>query len=292
VARVGFIGLGLMGKPMAKRIVAAGHSLKVYNRSKGPVEELARQGAVPAGSPKEASTGAEIVILMLPDSPEVREVVLGVNGVAEGAEAGTVVIDMSTVSPQTERELESRLAGLGIKYLDAPVTGGTAGAEQGTLTIMVGGDYDAFKRANQILSLLGKRVIYMGPSGSGQLAKLCNQISVVLSLLGACEALHFAKKAGLDLQKVMEILTTGAGSSWQLVNLGPRILARDFQPGFKAEHLAKDLRIISEITHNLSLPLPGTALVYQFFKSLVGKGRGGLGTQALITVLEEMSSQS
>jgi 3-hydroxyisobutyrate dehydrogenase-like beta-hydroxyacid dehydrogenase len=279
-----------MGKPMAKRLLEAGHHLRVYNRSRRPIDELAAHGATPTGSPREAASGAEFVILMLPDTPEVVEVVLGVNGVVEGASPGTTVIDMSTVSPETEREVGRRLADVGVKYLDAPVTGGTIGAEQGTLTIMVGGDYEAFGRAEPILSLLGNKIIYMGPSGSGQLAKLCNQVSVALSLLGTCEALLLASKAGLDLKKVLEAISTGAGSSWQLVNLGPRIMARDFDPGFKAEHLAKDLRIVSETAHTLSLPLPGTAIVYQLLKSLVAKGKGALGTQALITVLEELAS--
>ncbi len=290
MARIGFIGLGLMGKPMAKRLLEAGHHLRVYNRSRRPIDELAAQGATPTASPREAASGAEFVILMLPDTPEVLEVVLGVNGVVEGASPGTTVIDMSTVSPETERDIERRLADVGVKYLDAPVTGGTIGAEQGTLTIMVGGDYEAFRRAEPILSLLGRKIIYMGPSGSGQLAKLCNQVSVALSLLGTCEALLLASKAGLDLKKVLEAISTGAGSSWQLVNLGPRIMNRDFDPGFKAEHLAKDLRIVSETSHILSLPLPGTAVVYQLLKSLVAKGKGSLGTQALITVLEELAS--
>ncbi len=279
-----------MGKPMAKRLLEAGHHLRVYNRSRRPIDELAAQGATPTASPREAASGAEFVILMLPDTPEVLEVVLGVNGVVEGASPGTTVIDMSTVSPETERDIERRLADVGVKYLDAPVTGGTIGAEQGTLTIMVGGDYEAFRRAEPILSLLGRKIIYMGPSGSGQLAKLCNQVSVALSLLGTCEALLLASKAGLDLKKVLEAISTGAGSSWQLVNLGPRIMNRDFDPGFKAEHLAKDLRIVSETSHILSLPLPGTAVVYQLLKSLVAKGKGSLGTQALITVLEELAS--
>jgi len=289
MARIGFIGLGLMGRPMARRLIEAGHSLKVYNRSRKPVDEMVEIGAVPAGSPMETARGSEFTILMLPDSPDVEEVVLGEGGVAAGAERGSIVIDMSTVSPETERLIYRKLAQRGVRYLDAPVTGGTIGAERGTLVVMAGGDLDAFQASEPILRALGKYVYYMGPSGSGQLAKICNQVSVALSLLGACEALMLASKSGLDARKVVEAVSQGAGSSWQLTNLGPKIIDGDFRPGFKVEHLSKDLRIALEVSQRLSLPLPGAALVHQLLKSLVAKGWGSLGTQALAKVLEELA---
>lgn len=289
MARVGFIGLGLMGRPMAKRLLAAGHELRVFNRSKPPIEELTKHGAEPASSPKDAAKGSEYTILMLPDSRDVLQVVLDERGVIEGAAPGSIVIDMSTVSPLTERRIAEVLARRGVKYLDAPVTGGTIGAEKGSLVIMVGGDKDAFNAAKEILSVLGQKIVYMGPSGSGQLMKLCNQISVALSLLGTCESLLLASKAGLDLEKVIDVISSGAGSSWQLANLGPRIVERDFRPGFKAEHLSKDLRIILEVAEELSLPLLGAALLHQLFKALVARGEGGLGTQALSKVLEDLA---
>ncbi|MEM0482669.1 MAG: NAD(P)-dependent oxidoreductase [Nitrososphaerota archaeon] len=289
MARIGFIGLGLMGRPMAKRLLAAGHVLKVFNRSRGPVEELASQGAEAAGSPEDAASGADYIILMLPDSKDVRMVVLGERGVVHGARPGSIVIDMSTISPAVEREIYESLRQREVGYLDAPVTGGTIGAEQGTLTIMVGGDHEVFKKAEPILRVLGQRIVYMGPIGSGQMTKICNQVSVALSLLGACEALLLASKAGLDLDKVIEVISSGAGSSWQLTNLGPAIVRRDFRPGFKAEHLLKDLRITLEIGQELTIPLPGTALMHQLFKSLAAKGEGALGTQAVIKVLEDLA---
>lgn len=292
VARIGFIGLGLMGRPMAKRLLAAGHELKVFNRSRGPVEELVRQGAEAAASPEDAAAGSDYTILMLPDSNDVRSVVLGERGVVHGARPGSTVIDMSTISPAVEREIHELLKQRGVEYLDAPVTGGTIGAEQGTLTIMVGGDYEVFKKTEPILRVLGQRIVYMGPSGSGQMTKICNQISVALSLLGACEALLLASKADLDLDKVIEVISSGAGGSWQLAHLGPAIINRDFRPGFKAAHLMKDLRIALEIGQEFNLPLLGTALMHQLLKSLSAKGEGALGTQAVIKVLEDLASHS
>jgi 3-hydroxyisobutyrate dehydrogenase len=289
MSRVGFIGLGLMGKPMSKRILQAGHELTVFNRSRAPVEELAALGARAAQSPREVAEKSEFVVLMLPDSPDVEKVVLGGNGVCEGAGEGSIVIDMSTVSPFTEIKIAEVLRQRGVYYLDAPVTGSTPAAEAGTLTIMVGGPREAFDRSLPILQCMGKNIHYMGNNGAGQFAKLCNQIAVSLNLLGTCEALLLASKAGLDPLKVIEVLGSGAGSSWQLVNLGPKIVAKDFTPGFKAEHLRKDLRILSEVSEQLGLPLFGTAVAYQLVKSLVENGMGKCGTQSLITILEQLS---
>ena len=289
MSRVGFIGLGLMGKPMSKRILQAGHELTVFNRSKPPVEELVSLGARAAQSPREVAEKSEFVILMLPDSPDVEKVVLGENGVCEGAGEGSIVIDMSTVSPFTEIKIAEMLRQRGVYYLDAPVTGSTPAAEAGTLTIMVGGPREAFDRSLPILQCMGKNIHYMGNNGAGQFTKLCNQIAVSLNLLGTCEALLLASKAGLDPLKVIEVLGSGAGSSWQLVNLGPKIVAKDFTPGFKAEHLRKDLRILSEISEKLGLPLFGTTVVHQLIKSLVENGMGKCGTQSLITILEQLS---
>ena len=289
MSRVGFIGLGLMGKPMSKRILQAGHELTVFNRSKPPVEELVSLGAKAAQSPREVAEKSEFVILMLPDSPDVEKVVLGENGVCDGAGEGSIVIDMSTVSPFTEIKIAEMLRQRGVYYLDAPVTGSTPAAEAGTLTIMVGGPREAFDRSLPILQCMGKNIHYMGNNGAGQFTKLCNQIAVSLNLLGTCEALLLASKAGLDPLKVIEVLGSGAGSSWQLVNLGPKIVAKDFTPGFKAEHLRKDLRILSEISEKLGLPLFGTTVVHQLIKSLVENGMGKCGTQSLITILEQLS---
>lgn len=287
---VGFIGLGLMGKPMSKRLLKAGYSLTVYNRSRQPMEELRELGAGTASSPKEVAELSDVTITMLPDSQDVESVMLGKDGVIEGARSGSVVVDMSTISPFVTVMIYDRFREVGVQMLDAPVTGGTLGAEGGTLTIMVGGDRDAFERCLPIFLTLGKKVHYMGPSGSGQMTKLCNQVAVALSLLGACEALILASKAGLDLQKVLDVLSSGAASSWQLTNLGPRIIEGDLEPGFKAEHLQKDLRIVGEVSERLSVFMPGSSLAHELMKSLGAIGMGKKGTQSLILILEQLSS--
>ncbi|MDJ0269223.1 MAG: NAD(P)-dependent oxidoreductase [Aigarchaeota archaeon] len=287
---VGFIGLGLMGKPMAKRILSAGYRMVVHSRSSPPVEELANLGAEKASSPKEVAEKAEIIIMMLPDSPDVRKVVLGENGIAEGASPGSIVIDMSTVSPIVEVEIAEELRKKGVEYLDAPVTGSTMGAESGTLTIMVGGSKEAFERALPVLKTMGKNIVHMGGNGMGQMTKMCNQVAVSLNLLGTCEAILLASKAGLDPKKVIEVIGSGAAGSWQLNNLGPRMVDRDFRPGFKVEHLVKDLRIVREVTSRLNLPLLGVNMVAELVKALEQHGYGSEGTQALITVLEKLAT--
>lgn len=287
---VGFIGLGLMGKPMAKRILSAGYKLVVHSRSSPPVEELANLGAEKASSPKEVAAKAEIIITMLPDSPDVKKVVLGENGIAEGVRPGSIVIDMSTVSPMVEVEIAEELRKKGVEYLDAPVTGSTMGAESGTLTIMVGGSKEAFERALPVLKTMGKNIVHMGGNGMGQMTKMCNQVAVSLNLLGTCEAILLASKAGLDPKKVIEVIGSGAAGSWQLNNLGPRMVERDFRPGFKVEHLVKDLRIVREVTSRLNLPLLGVNMVAELVKALEQHGYGSEGTQALITVLEKLAT--
>ena len=290
IERVGFIGLGLMGRPMARRLLAAGYGLTVHNRSRGPAEELASMGAFPAGSPREVAERSEAVLLMLPDSAEVEQVVLGKDGLIEGLRAGSVVVDCSTVSPETEVRIAAKLKEIGVDYLDAPVTGSTPAAEGGTLTFMVGGERAAFERVLPILRHLGSRIEHMGPVGHGQLTKLCNQIAVAGNLLAAAEAVLFAKRVGLDPKRVIEVIGAGAASSWQLVNLGPKMVERDFRPGFKAVHLKKDLRIVMEVSERHSLPLPLASLAWQMVRSLVALGYGEQGTQAVIEVLERLAS--
>ncbi len=290
IERVGFIGLGLMGKPMARRLLAAGYRLTVHNRSRRPVEELASMGAVPAESPREVAERSEVVLMMLPDSAEVEQVVLGKGGLVEGLRAGSVVIDCSTVSPETEVRIAARLKEMGVDYLDAPVTGSTPAAESGTLTFMVGGEREVLERALPILRHLGSRIEHMGPVGYGQLTKLCNQIAVAGNLLAAAEAILFAKRVGLDPRRVIEVIGAGAASSWQLLNLGPKMVEGDYRPGFKAAHLKKDLRIVMEVSERISLPLPLTSLAWQLVRSLVASGYGEQGTQAIIEIFERLAS--
>jgi len=286
---VGFIGLGLMGRPMSKRILAAGYKLVVHSRSSKPVEELVSLGAEKALNPKEVAERTDIVITMLPDSPDVKQVVLGPDGVIEGIRRGGIVVDMSTVSPLVEVEIAEELRKKGAEMLDAPVSGSTMGAEAGTLTIMVGGSKEAFEKCLPIFRTMGENITHMGGNGMGQMTKLCNQIAVSLNLLATCEALMLASKAGLDPKKVIEVIGSGAAGSWQLTNLGPKMVNRDFTPGFKVVHLRKDLRIVREVCEQLGLPLIGTGLVHELVKALEQHGLGASGTQALITVLEELA---
>ncbi len=287
--RVGFIGLGIMGKPMAQNLLKAGFELTVYSRARSSVELLAASGAAAAASPKAVAERSEVVITMVTDSEAVRDVVLGRGGVVEGAHDGLVLVDMSTISPGVTRSVSASLAQKGVSALDAPVSGGDVGAKEGTLTVMVGGERPVFDACLPILQRLGKKVVYMGPTGAGQLTKLANQILVACNMIGVSECLNFSSKAGLDLDRVIDALSAGAASSWSLVNLGPRIVKRDFAPGFKVKLLQKDLRYVLSTAEELDAQLPATALVQQLYRQIEERGLGDLGTQALITTLEQLT---
>jgi 3-hydroxyisobutyrate dehydrogenase len=289
--RIGFIGLGIMGKPMAQNLLKAGFQLFVYNRSKPPISALVSSGAKAAASPKAVAEASDVVITMVTDSEAVKEVVLGPEGVIEGAHDGLILIDMSTISPDVTRSVSATLAEKRVRALDAPVSGGDVGARDGTLTIMVGGTSSVFEECLPILQALGKKVVYMGPAGAGQLTKLANQILVACNMIGVSECLNFAKKAGLDAGRLIDSLSAGAASSWSLVNLGPRIAKRDFAPGFKVKLLQKDLRYVLATADDLNAPLPATALVHRLYRQLEEKGLGDVGTQALVTALEQSQSE-
>ena len=286
---VGFIGLGIMGQPMARNLLKAGFGLVVYTRTRRKADELLAEGALWADSPAAVTRQAPIVITMVPDSPDVEQVVLGTHGIIEGVRPGGVVIDMSTVSPRVERAIAQQLATRGVAYMDAPVSGGSWGAIQGTLAIMVGGEEDAFRRVLPIFEAMGKSITYMGPSGAGQVTKLVNQVLVAVTLSGVAEALVFGAKAGADLLKTIEAVKGGAAGSWQLANLGPRIVKGDFAPGFMITLQLKDLRLILEMAQELALPLPLTALVAQLYRAAAVDGKGECGTQAVVTVLERLA---
>ena len=286
---VGFIGLGIMGQPMARNLLKAGFGLVVYTRTRRKADGLLAEGARWADSPAAVARQAPMVITMVPDSPDVEQVVLGPQGVIEGVRPGGVVIDMSTVSPRVERAIAKQLATRGVAYMDAPVSGGSWGAIQGTLAIMVGGEEDAFRRVLPIFEAMGKSITYMGPSGAGQVTKLVNQVLVAVTLSGVAEALVFGAKAGADLLKTIEAVKGGAAGSWQLANLGPRIVKGDFAPGFMITLQLKDLRLILEMAQELALPLPLTALVAQIYRAAAVDGKGECGTQAVVTVLERLA---
>lgn len=287
--KVGFIGLGLMGKPMASNILKKGYKLTVYNRSKRSVEEIVDLGASRASSPREVGENSDIVIDMVTDEPDVREVLLGQGGVIEAARKGLTVIDMSTNSPDVAASISSALSASGVEFLDAPVTGGDKGARDATLTIMVGGEKQVFDRCLPVFRCMGKEIVYMGRTGLGQAAKLCNQVAVSLHTLATCESLLFATASGLNSETMLKVLTSGAASSWNLANLGPKIISRDFEPGFKAAHLHKDLKYVMSLADDRKLSLPGTGIVSQLFNAVVAKEYGEKGTQVLARVLEELA---
>jgi len=287
--KLGFIGLGVMGRPMARNLLAAGYPLTVWNRTRSRMDELVSLGAAAASSPREVAERSDVVITMVTDSPDVEEVVLGPSGVIEGARPGMTVVDMSTISPSVARRVAEALAEKGAKMLDAPVSGGDVGAREGTLSIMVGGPEEAFRECLPILQVLGKRVTYMGGSGMGQTAKLCNQVICVLNIEAVCEGLMLGARAGLDLGRLLEVVTAGAAGSWMLSNLGPKMVRRDFEPGFRVSHQQKDLRLALSAAAELGLPLPGTALVQQMFRAVEAEGMAGKGTQALIVALEKLA---
>jgi 3-hydroxyisobutyrate dehydrogenase len=278
LGRLAFVGLGIMGLPMASHLRAAGHELVVYSRTKGKARGLLEAGAVWAGSAAEAARGAGVVFLCLPDTPDVEKVVGEIEGVVR---AGQVVVDHSTISPAATRGMAGRLAAKGAFLLDAPVSGGDVGAKNGTLSIMVGGDPRGFGLALPYLKLMGKTITYTGPSGTGQMTKLTNQILVSLTNLATCEALAFATAGGLDPAKTIQAIGSGAGSSWQLSNLGPRMVAGDFTPGFMVDLQVKDLRLVAEAMREVGVTLPGSPVVKELFERLQREGHGKEGTQAL-----------
>ncbi len=287
--RIGFIGLGIMGRPMARNLLGAGYPVTVWSRSRPPIKELAMDGATAASSPREVAEHSDVVITMVTDSPDVERVALGEDGIIEGARHGLMVIDMSTISPDVTRHVAAQLAEESVEMLDAPVSGGEHGAISGTLSIMVGGRQSTFERCRPVLEVLGHKLVYCGPSGAGQTVKLCNQIVVGLNNLAMCEALVLAVKAGIDPAVVIDAVSAGAGNSWAIQNLAPRILQRDFRPGFKVAHQQKDLRLALEVAGERFVPLPGTSLVHQLFAAIEADGLGAEGTQSLVKAVEKLA---
>ncbi len=288
--RIGFIGLGIMGRPMARNLLRADYPLTVWNRSRPGMDETMQDGAAEASGPREVAARSDVVITMVGDSPDVEQVALGPGGLIEGAHPGLVHIDMSTISPKVTRNIAERLAAAGVEMLDAPVSGGEQGAIDATLSIMVGGNLEVFERCQPVLEALGKKLVYCGTHGSGQVVKLCNQVVVALNNLAVCEALVLAAKAGVDPRRMLDAVGAGAGSSWAVHNLAPKMLARDFRPGFKVAHQQKDLRLALETARERQAPLPGAALVHQLFAAVEAQGLGAEGTQALVKALEKLAA--
>jgi 2-hydroxy-3-oxopropionate reductase len=288
---IGFIGLGVMGKPMAKHLVAAGHRLRVHNRSRGAVDELVAAGATAAASPAEAARGSSVVITMLPDTPDVERVVGGDSGVVAGLQAGGVVIDMSSISPAATERLAKVVADKGGSMLDAPVSGGEIGAINASLSIMVGGDEATFHRMKPILDVMGnpERVVYIGRSGAGQICKICNQVAIGGALAGVSEAFALAKKTGVDAARVRQALLGGFAASRVLEVHGERMLVDNYKPGFRARLYQKDMRLAGEAAASNGVSMPATAVVAQLLNALVAAGGADLDYAALATVLFKLA---
>jgi 2-hydroxy-3-oxopropionate reductase len=290
ITRVGFIGLGIMGKPMAGNLIKAGFRLTVHNRSRPAVDELAGAGAAVAASPAEVARTSEVVITMLPDTPDVEAVALGPEGVLAGAPRGSYYVDMSTIAPSMSRQIAEAGAKKGVSCLDAPVSGSDQGARDGTLSIMVGGDRPAFDALQPVLAAMGRKIVYCGPSGMGATVKLCNQVAGMGTLMAVCEALMLGAKAGADLSAVIEALSGGAARSWMIENLGPKIAQRDFAPGFMVRLAQKDLRLAQALATEVGSPLAGAGLAQQLYRSVESYGGGDRGIQAMATALERLAN--
>ena len=288
--KIGFIGLGIMGKPMAGHLIDAGYELVVHNRNRDAVDELVGRGATEAHSGKEVAEQSDIVITMLPDSPDVESVALGESGIIEGAHEGLIFVDMSTIAPSVTTQVGEVLSEKGVQSLDAPVSGGDIGAQNATLSIMVGGDEDTFNTAKPLFDVMGQSAILCGPLGAGQTVKACNQILVAVTIAGVSEALTMGTKAGVDPIKIVQVLSGGLARCGVLENRGERMVNGDFDPGFRIRLHYKDLNIIQKTSNDFGVPLPVTSEVFELFKTAMIKGRGELDHSGLLTVIEEMSN--
>jgi 3-hydroxyisobutyrate dehydrogenase len=288
-ARVGVVGLGIMGSGMANNLLARGHQVSVWNRTATRAEPFAAAGATVCATAAELAAGNDIVLVCVSDTPDVEAVLFGPNGVAAGAAPGSLVVDASTISPDATRLFAERMAGQQVGYLDAPVSGGSEGAAKGTLSIMVGGDAADLERARPVLEAIGATITHVGPVGSGQTCKLVNQVLVVLNMLAVSEALLLAQAGGLDLDATIAAVESGAAGSWMLSNRGPQVLRRDWRPGFTIDLQQKDLRLVLEAADSLGIGLLATASVFQLYRCLQADGLGGEGNHALVKAVERLS---
>jgi 2-hydroxy-3-oxopropionate reductase len=287
--KVGYIGLGLMGKSIARNILKAGFPLVVHNRSRAAVDELVAEGAQAAGSPEVVAAQVDVVFTNLPDSPDVEEVALGEKGILEGAHKGLVFVDNSTIKPATARLIAKRLEAKGVLSLDAPVSGGDIGAKNGTLTIMLGGPAEAVERVMPVFQAMGKTVTHVGESGAGQVAKAANQIMVAAQMVAMGELLIFARKAGVDPQKVVEAIKGGAAQCWSLDVKPPRLFVGNRNPGFKAYMQLKDMKIVMETAREYDMPLPSASENTKLFEQMVEMGMGELDNSAVLGVIERLA---
>jgi 2-hydroxy-3-oxopropionate reductase len=287
--KVGYIGLGLMGKSIARNILKAGFPLTIHNRSRPAVDELAAEGAQPASSPAEVAARVDVVFTNLPDTPDVEKVVLGEGGIASGGHPGLIWVDNSSIKPAAARSLAAILDGIGVLALDAPVSGGDVGARNATLAIMVGGPADALDKVMPVLQAMGKTITHVGDAGAGQVAKAANQIMVAAQMVAMSELLIFSQKAGVDACKVVEAIKGGAAQCWTLDVKPPRLFAGNRLPGFKSHLMAKDLNIILETARQYGIPLPSAAVDAQLYNAMLQNGMGGLDNSAVLGIIEALA---
>jgi len=290
MAKLGFTGLGIMGKPMAGHLLDAGHTVHVYDVVSEAVREMASKGAVACGSNKEVAQKSDVIFIMVPDTPDVEAVLFGKDGVTEGVRSGSIVVDMSSISPIATKEFAKKLDAMGVEMLDAPVSGGQVGAENATLSIMVGGQPEVFEQIKPYFEIMGKNIVYIGGNGDGQTCKVANQIVVGLTIEAISEALLFASKAGADPAKVREALLGGFAQSRILDLHGERMIKRNFAPGFRIRHQQKDLNLALQGARSLGLSLPNTATTQELYNALAAEGNSNLDHSALVLVLEKMAN--
>ena len=291
--KIGFVGLGMMGLPRARNLVEDGYSVNVFDLNDATVNAAKDFGASSSDSAADTASLSDIVITMVPDSEHVEAVIAGDNGILEGLKPGSVVIDMSTIDPEMGKKMANLIEAKGSNFVDAPVTGGVGGAEAGTLSILVGGNAEVFERALPVLNVLGGDVSHMGPVGSGHTTKIANQLIGVATLAGMAEAFVLAKKSGLDMQAFFDAVKNGAGRSWALETLGPKILDGDFAPGFMVKHMQKDLRLAGQLAADTGTALPTSTLIAQLYRSVQADGPDAVnqGHQALVQAIEKMSNE-
>ncbi len=287
--KIGFIGTGVMGVSMCGRMMEEGYSMTIYNRTKSKAESLIEKGAKWANSPAEVAAQSEIVFTIVGYPQDVEEVYFGENGIMSSAKPSSILIDMTTTKPSIAQRIYVVAKTKGISTIDAPVSGGDVGAKNGTLSIMIGGDKESVDTVMPLFKIMGTNMIYEGKAGAGQHTKMCNQITIAGTMIGVCESLLYAHKAGLDLDVMLQAISGGAARCWTLDNLAPRIVQRNFDPGFYVEHFIKDMEIALDEARMMDLSLPGLSLVHQLYKAVQAQGNGRLGTQALTLALEQMS---
>ena len=287
--KIGFIGLGIMGRGMVDNLMQAGFEVTVWNRTASRMEPFVARGASAAGSPKAVAENSDIIIICVSDSPDVEAVVLGEDGVIHGASAGDLVIDMSTINPVNTVEIATQLNAKGLRMLDAPISGGSEGAANGTLSIMIGGGEADVARANACFEAMGSTITHVGEQGAGQTVKLSNQILCVVNMLAASEALLFAQAGGVNLEKMLSAVTGGAAGSWMLANRGPQVISDYWEPGFSIDLQQKDLRLVLGAADKMGVPVIATALCFNLYRTLQAQGLGGDGNHSIIKALEAMA---